>query len=282
MADYGIKISQPGFNALTCQDYELIFNSSWPTLSIAFDKTLSVTTDSFGQVTTTIPHNLGFFPLNMAWQFSDSTLTKTVGRFFPNMDKNNLYLYESSLASTSGVLSANTTYYINVKCYNLDISQPQSYLYLQPPAVNFPYDDKYGIKVVKQNENIDSNDLRSFILHSRAASPQVLSVITEKSPLVNNSGNNNGTLQFVNPQGYTPWAFGYAYQLIGGNNAYVWAPPTSQAYPRIFFGKGDIPNYPNVDIALPLQNSPPNTPQVGSVIVLRDPLFVANYTQVTY
>lgn len=258
---YGIKIAQPGFDVRTCKDYELIFNSSWPTLSIVFDKTTSITTDSLGNAK--IPHNLGFVPLSMAWRFTDSTMTISAGRFFPSVDLNNLYF---------GGLGANTTYYFNVKCYNLDITKPQNYLYLQPPAVNEPYDTTYGIKVSKQGQAITSTDQRSFILHSRSAGPQVLAVVTK----VTTDPFGQQALIYQNPQGYTPWVFGYAYlNNPSFGNIYQWAPPVSQSYPKLNINV-DGPNTSSIVI------TPVNGVYLGSLIVLRDPLFVPNTLSVVY
>ena len=258
---YGIKISQPGFDVRTCKDYELIFNSSWPTLSIVFDKTVSFTTDGFGNYI--MPHNLGFVPLAMAWEFTDSTMTVSAGRFFPGVDTKNLYF---------GSLNTSTTYYFNVKCYNLDITQPQNYTYLQPPAINQPYDKTYGIKVVKQNESMLSQDQRSFILHSRSAGPQVLAVVTK----VTTDPFGSQALIYQNPQGYTPWVFGYAYlNNFFFGNIYQWAPPVSQAYPKLNINV-DAPNTSSIIII------PVNGAYIGSLIVLRDPLFVPNTVQAVY
>lgn len=245
----GIKVAQAGFDVRTCPDYDLLFNSSWPSISIVLDKTLTFTTDQFGDFT--LSHNLGFIPLNMAWQFSDSSMSLSLGRIFPNVDKINLYFSDAP----------NTSYTINFKCYNLDITIPQSYLYLQPPAVNSIYDPTYGIKVVKQNEAISSNDMRSFILHSRTASPQVLAVVTETSV-------ENNLIQFTNPQGYTPWAFGYA--QVG--DVYVWAPPVSQDYPSLVIQNNVV------SMAL---NTSSGTGK-GSIIILRDPLFAPSSVQVEF
>lgn len=260
----GIKISQPGFNVQTCKDYELIFNSSWPSLAIVFDKTMAVTTDGNGNAA--IPHSLGFIPLAMGWQFTDNTYSVSDGRFFVNIDKTNIYF---------PTLTANTTYYVNLKCYNIDITVPQNYLYLQPASVNSIYDPTYGVKVVKPNESITSSDLRSFILHSRAASPQVLAVVTEQSASIDEF--NQAVISYTNPQGYTPWAFGYA-QVNDPNwgEIYEWAPPVSQSYPSLQYNV----LAPNT-LSMTLSSSGGFTSN-GSIIVLRDPLFASNSVQAVY
>jgi hypothetical protein len=268
----GIKIAQPGWDARTCPDYQLIFSSSWPSITIAYDQVVSGTTDSFGTLSITGTHNLGFFPLTMAWQFSDSTQTLQQGRLFPNIDKTKFYI---SVSGTT--LAANTTYYFNVKCYNLDISYPQSYTYLESASSNTAYDASYGIKVAKSKKNIYSTDLRDFILHSRAASPQVLAVITEQSLSTPITSGNSGTISFTNPQGYVPWLFAYAaFKRTDGSTYYVWAPPYSQSYPAVAIntdGKGTSTlTITYTGTALPY----------GSIIALRDPLFVSTYKRVTY
>jgi len=268
----GIKIAQPGWDSRTCPDYQLIFSSSWPSITIAFDQVVSGTTNSFGFLKFTVPHNLGFYPLTMAWQFSDSTQTAQLGRVFPDMDKTNVYFN-----SRIGQFTPNTTYYFNVKCFNLDISYPQSYTYLQSASFNTAYDASYGIKVAKSKKNVYSTDLRDFVLHSRAASPQVLAVITEQSLSTPITSGNTGKISFTNPQGYVPWLFAYvAFKNTDGSTYYAWAPPYSQSYPAVAIntdGKGTSTlTIINTATALPY----------GSIIALRDPLFVSTYQRVTY
>lgn len=271
---YGIKLAQPGFDVRTCKDYNLIFNSSWPSLAIVYDQLITVTYDSFGSPTpSTVTHNLGYYPLTMAWQFSDSTMTTSLGRpplGQPNVAKN-VFLMPTGFAFSA-------TVYFNIKSYNVDVSIPQQYNYLQPPAVNNIYDPTYGIKVSKQNLSIQSTDMRNFILHSRCPSPQVLAIVTEKTPY--NSGTNTGyqastnTLFYQNPQGYLPWVFAYGVvqsALTFNLLTYIWAPPNAQAYPTVFFTNAGLAR-------LGLFGSPTG----GSIVVLRDPLFVANSVSVVY
>lgn len=261
----GIKIAQPGFDARTCPDYELIFNSSWPTLAIAIDQTVNITTDATGAYTFT--HNLGFPCLAMAWVVSGNT---TNGRTFPNITSTQL-LFSGLTGQT--LLSPNTAYTINVKCYNLDISIPQSYDYLQSAAIAQAYDPNYGIKITKQNKNINSKDLRDFILHSRAASPMVLAIVTEHSATVSSAS--LSILNYTNPQNYVPWAFGYVEQTSAGVTSYVFAPIANQAYPTF--------SYSSVSVRMSLiTNGGGGYTGKGSLIILRDPLFVSSEVEVTY
>lgn len=261
----GINISSPGWDSRTCPDYELIFNSSWPALPIAFDQTITVSYNGFGVPTpATLDHNLGFVPLTMGWAFSDTSMTLATGRFFPNISKTTIYL-------PNGPVSTTTKF--NFKCYNIDITKEQNYVYNQALNVQLPYDPTYGIKVAKEGKGINSSDMRDFILHSRTASPQVLAILTESSLKVTGVGLNYGTLSYTNPKGYIPWAFGYAVIVQGGVETYVWASPGSQAYPKLFLSD---------TVSMIVGNVPPNVLPKASIIILRDPLFAPNDVNVTY
>src|ERR1035437_9198424 len=121
----GIKISQPGVDVTTAADYQLIFNSSWPSLVIGFDKTVTVGAGS----TLTVPHNLGFRPLTFGWFISNNVST---GRVMPGFQPaisiglNNIYL-----ANTDAV-----PYIVNLKCYNIDLTNQADYTLPQPPVIS--------------------------------------------------------------------------------------------------------------------------------------------------
>ena len=59
MATAGIIITQPGVDVKTAADYQMLFNSNWPSLQIAFEAVISLNANASGQVA----HNLNFFPL---------------------------------------------------------------------------------------------------------------------------------------------------------------------------------------------------------------------------
>lgn len=261
----GIKVSSLGWDSRTCPDYELIFNSSWPTLPIVFDQTINVRYDGFGTpIPATVDHNLGFVPLTMGWVFSSMSKALSLGRFFPSISKTTIYLPSGPAATTTA---------INLKCYNIDITKEQNYVYTQSLNAQLPYDPTYGIKVAKEGKSINSSDMRDFILHSRTASPQVLAILTEASLKVTGVGFNYGTLSYTNPKGYIPWAFGYAVIVQGGVETYVWASPGSQAYPKLILGD---------TVSMIVANVLPMAPPKASIIILRDPLFAPNDVQVTY
>lgn len=279
--DVGIKIAQPGYNVKNCADYQLIFNSSWPTISILLDLTFSYNNYPGGTVVSTTSylgtpgtvltytHNLGFFAFSQGWFISGGIQR---GRL-------PIYVYENKIVLDIFVLTSEVYYSlqpgqsINIKIYNIDLQKQQTYSYLEAPALNLPYDSKYGIKISKNNKNIDSPDLRDFILHSRAPSPQVLSVVTQAS-IQGYTPTSGGTIVYNIPKNYIPWAFGYvSFTDSSGLLYYYPVPYYSQAYPKMFI---------ETNVAVPVIVLPLMVGALGTIIVLRDPLFTPSAVRVVY
>jgi hypothetical protein len=242
----GIRITQAGVSAPFAADYQYVFNSDWPSLAIAFDTTITVLANA---VSNPIPHGLGFYPLTMAW-FSVGGVS--MGRFYgiTIFDKTNVYIDNSQ--NSSDVV-------VNIKCYNTDISQPANYFLPQAPTLKTAYDPSTGIKVSKHGKSITSNDLRDFILHSRAQSPALL-VIKPVS---------NGSVSYTNPVGYTPWVLGFI-SPFNNNTQYQCVPPGGNAATPAFFQIGSQ-SVVETDVN-----------GLGCLVVLRDPLVVPNNVRVVY
>lgn len=249
----GIRITQAGVSAPYAADYQYVFNSDWPSLAIAFDETIIVGASSTGQVT----HGLGFFPLTMAWYIVNGV---SVGRFYgtTSFDKTNVYIDNTSNS---------TAVTVNIKCYNVDIAKSVDYTLPSPPTIKTPYDATTGIKVSKFGKSIASNDLRDFILHSRAQSPAILSIVTQDKASVI-SGKN--TISYTNPAKYTPWVLGFISPL-GDNTKYQCFPPGGNQASPAFFQLGST--------ATIWTNG---TGGNGSLVILRDPLVISTKVQVTY
>lgn len=248
----GFKVARAGYDALTATDYQLLFNSGWPSIAIGFTKSV---TDYTG-ATAVIPHPLGFPPFTMAWVITSDGLL--IGRVFPSVDKDNLYLEDPTY--TPG-----NKYYI--QAYSLDISTQAIYPFIAPPAASQgPYNKDYGAKFAKPGMSSNSHDLNDFIFHTRAMSPAILAVNVTPDPPAS-SGSLGETISFANPNNYTAWVFGYG--LFDG--VYIIAPPYSQAAPRLF-----------IDIRGPGTFTLATGGGGGSLIALRDPLFASNTVEVQY
>ena len=268
----GIFVTQLGVSVQRAADYQFVYNSTWPSLACAFDKLVTVG----AHATVPLDHNLRFVPLTLGWILQNGV---SKGRIFApsetfqyspqidmtmTFDKNNVTLVNSTA----------TDYQVCVKCYNLDITQAVDYTLPNYPAVNAPYNTNAGIKVTKHGKDISSKDLRDFILHSRAQSPALLSTVT---------GNSNvGGIYYNNPAKYLPWIF--AFFDTGGNGIYQGIAPGSQQDGVAFqlgtnlsFTKGTTTITANGAI---LASTVGN--QDLSLVVLRDPLTIANSLEVQY
>jgi len=62
MADYGIKVSKPGFDVLTTADKNLVFSSKFDTFRVFASGSGSITCTLGTVQTVTITHNLGYRP----------------------------------------------------------------------------------------------------------------------------------------------------------------------------------------------------------------------------
>lgn len=261
---FGIKIAQPGYDVNTAPDYALSFNSSWPQLPILKQYTVTVTpilTGGFWSYDTQVfTHNLGFFAWSMVWE---TDAASNVGSIRTKRANKNLTISDNSVTWNPAIYNLVTVQplpiTVHVKVYNIDISKHVKYDYLQPPVVQTSYDPNFGLKVVKEGKSIDSKDMRDFIIHSRAQSPAILAILTEIDAVSN-------IVSYTNPQGYTNWVYGY---VKFGNN-YLYTEAQGQSYPVYQFVDGKTYSI-----------STQGTNKV-SLVILRDPLFVAAKVDVTY
>lgn len=262
--DYGIKISKPFRDVNTAADYDLLFNSSWPSIAIAHEETITQVMDGT-LFTPSTTHDLGFPPFSMMWATANGLLVDFRLPFVTNTTA-----YYENLTASSFDLPDGTTVVFHIKCYNVDMSVEKEYPLLRTSGLDTTYDPDYGIKIAREGEDIESTDLRDFILHSRAQSPAVLAVKTEATT-------DDGTdyeVDYTSPANYTPWVFAYGKNI---NGAGVWTPALlySQAVPRLSYISGTSFRLSTTTVA-------GNGEAGGAIIVLRDPLFSATDQEIYY
>lgn len=250
-----LQIALPGFDVRNCPDWAYLFNGLWPNLAIAFEKTVTV---SGGM---TIPHNLGFPPVAMAWMTQGGV---SYGRLSSlEVDQTNIYL-----------LSVTGTF--TVRCYNIDVSKEASYPLPQSANAKLPYNNQFGGKFVKSGRAITSNNLNDFVIHTRAQSPAVLDVATQSGKYFLQSQARHywpygaipsapGWDLIVYPlqTSYLPW---YVGALNLGANAY-----------ELAFGQQVY--FDNTTNSLVVNITATGA---GSLIILRDPLFYPNVISAVY
>lgn len=254
MADSGLKISQPFYDAKSAGDVNLLFSSSWPSIQIVKDKTFTVSSVLGGAVysypSQTVSHDLGY-QFSMCWESTGGVAVRA---------NNHLSINNGSVTWTSSTSSASPLpdLSLNVKVYNIDITKKADYPFVRPPGYTAAYNNDFGIKFAKKGKRVDSVDMRDFILHSRCPSPAVLSVVPGTT-----------TAKYSNSEGYTAWVFGYGSHSGG---AYQWAGIGAQAFPKLFVDKPAVNSFE-------IDGSPGD---LVSLVVLRDPLFAATNVSVTY
>lgn len=246
-----IMVAQPGFNVYNCPDWAYLFNSNWPSLAVAWEETIANPGSS-----TTLKHNLGFPPLTMIWpSWGSGSSAYTLGRISTGFS-----VTDNKITITPTTNANNLT----IRCFNIDLSKDATYPIPQAAQAKLPYNDQFGIKQAKKNRNIQSNNLNDFVIHSRAQSPAVLTVATQKSQYFTNT---NPGSQYAGPwivypikTSYIPWC--YCATASGGTYSFV----TVNGLQFI-----------NNQIVFPLVGA-----SGGTLIILRDPLFYPNTVQVTF
>lgn len=266
--DVGFKISKPGYDARSTAGSNMIFDSSWPSLQTVFETTIPNTITNFS-ATATLGHGLTYPPFCMVWAVGpdDSGLTgnPSVQRVLglAEVDKNNIYLNTFNyLGSFDFLFNAP---YLHIKCFNIDLTKDIDYDLAPGDTFKYPYDNNYGIKIVKPTKDINSTDLRDFLVHSRAQSPLVMAVKTEQT--VNPA--NPDTVQYTSKFKYPSWAYGF---IVDDTHTYRFAPLSGQAYP-VTFSDGFTTQLEFLTDAGDIG---------ATLVILRDPFFAAKQDTATY
>lgn len=264
ISDVGFKISKPGYDANQAAGSNLVFDSNWPSLPIAFETDIDNPITS-SVSTATVVHNLNFPAFTWVWAYYDdpSGINNVCRRFIAASDANNVYL--SGNTPNRPPFNASR---LKIRCFRLDLSKDVDYLLADRSTFNLPYDNSFGIKFVKQGKDINSKDLRDFAIYSRAESPLILAVKTELTISNNNLGTTIGNvIQYKSSLSYPVWVYGFTKST---SEVYTPAAYYSQSYPRTFTdGFLSYVGYISPDIG-------------ATLVILRDPMFAPSQTTVQY
>lgn len=160
-SDFGVKVSEPGFNVETAADQNLYFSSSWPTLKI--DDALSDTMTLQGSPSLDIiTHNLNYPPFTMVWSHANG--------FYPYY----INSINSTTVSINGTAGDVIRYYIFRNPLNINFLAPNISLAQTQQGTNH---QDFGIKFTKPGKETTSTDLRDYTIHSGTKSLQVHQVI---------------------------------------------------------------------------------------------------------
>lgn len=267
--DVGLKISKPGYDAKRTVGQNLLYNSSWPTLAVAFETTIPNPLTG-GGATGLVAHNLQFPPFTFVWAIGadPSGLTGAISeRRIPgaaDVDSTNVYLKVGGLSGIETDFLYTATK-LHIKSFQLDLSKDIDYILAPGETFKTPYDNNFGIKVPKLNKDVNSTDLRNFAVHSRCQGALVLAVKTQDT----NDPANPTTTQYTNKFSSPVWVYGF---VRGTSGKYKWAALGGQAYP-ITKTDGFITNLAYIGAA---------GDNGVTLVILRDPMFAPNAVIATY
>jgi hypothetical protein len=252
-----VKVAQPGWNVTTAPDWALMFSSEWPSLQIAFEKTITITAGN--AVNFTIYHNLNYVSLASAWISTPST---NYGRV-ANLEMTTVFCAGFAL----GTYAEDVT--VTLRCYNIDVTKEVAYSLPQSASSKQTPDYTTGIKIVKENptRQISSTNMNDFILNSQCQSPAVLNVATQSGSYYSATGGVGGQPAIIYPlqTNYIPWVQGVV--GLDGNTSYQYYNASDLIYNEggneLILNFGEVSSY-------------------ASLIVLRDPLFYPNTVRVVY
>lgn len=211
----GIKASQPGYDAKTASDIQLLFSSSWPLLKVIHEDDFIISSDTPQTIFT---HNLvyppAFFVCDASTGFSTSNpaLNLAVGS------------NANELRYLSGV-SLSFPITIHYQIYALDLTSNYTAPIVQQSLSAQGGVGDFGIKATKPGKDISSSDLRDFTIHSGTQSPmihQIVSSVTQISALFAVVANHN--------LGYLPLFFPF----VSTNGYYIFTGNYTQSVPRVF------------------------------------------------
>lgn len=268
MGDVGIQISQPFTSVENAADYQFLFNSAYPSVAIVYEETVTTTLTSTNY-TPTITHNLPYPPLVMMWTtINGVNLDFRVPHITTTQAYADAVTYGSFTDPTTGEpFGTDVVATFHFKCYNIDLTKEREYEFIKVAGDSVNYDPNVGMKIVKEGKDIDSTDLRDFILHTRAQAPLILSVITEASQREVTPGYLY-EISYTNPAGYMAWVFGVA-DTTFTPGVYDWANIFAPSPPGLF-----IENSQTFKVQY--------TGTKAALVVLRDPLFAATDIDVSY
>lgn len=174
MADFGIKVSQPGKDVQDSGDMDMLFSSAWPTPKILFNGRIRANIGF--SPTIIVTHNLGYVPMFLPYVTKNGRNT-SIFREILSADDKYIYYNAPGGPGTSGPID------IGLYIFDINIEVP----YKAPEidvgsSSSTGIDTDFGIKMTKKNKDISSSTLKDFILHSSTRSPLIHEVVAASLP----------------------------------------------------------------------------------------------------
>jgi hypothetical protein len=243
-SDYGLKLSQGGFDALTCPDYKLVFNSSWPLLKIIHQDSFIL--DNNPQVI--YVHEQEHPIMFLVWE-----ATSTGWR----LANNDIYGFRVN-DSVFKVLGGGGINAIRYMLFDVDLTKaytaPNEFTQVDTEVAI--RDNDFGIRITKDGVDDSSKDFRDYVVHSGCQSPMLHSVSLHTKQDVSPE-----TFNIEHGMGHAPMAF--VYSKLAGTTDYKFANTGPESGSGVSIASNDTSVLVTVTGTLDT-----------STVILKDPIFI--------
>lgn len=218
MSNYGIKVSEPGYDVFTAAEKNLALKSGMTLLKVYDEGQINIASQS-----QTVNHSLGYAPQYLAWVFNDLVFDKPFG-------DQNIYLLTG--LSNVGYGYVTTTQLVLNAAAGLDLKAYYYIFYEQlNTGSNPPYTptNDYGIKVSKDSIDVKEADILDQTFNSEKNSIKIADKGSE-TYTVNTSQNDiiahgldfvPGYLLYFEVNGSGKWWSVFEVDTLSGKGAYV-------------------------------------------------------------
>ena len=281
--DYGVKVARPYYDARSCADNQLLFNSSWPILQIVgvYKETLVKTVNpmpSGATVVDTMTNDYWHCAVNE--QVAYTRMVQTVYISGGNIvTEAKIYgcthnLGYKPLAFRSEKLSGLSGY---VVVTNIDIATDVDYPYTDAPLEYFGGDLDYGVKTraYYRTNMPHSSEILGYGINTRLSSKMVQAVKTQDT-----TTSSDGEIRWEPPRGEdNKFLSGVEeFEYYGYGNA----DGTGILYPMNMVYMPAAGNISQAEYVWVTQPQAPVTLDKTSLVILRSPMVAPNIVEVSY
>lgn len=167
--NFGIKVSQRGYDVRTTGDSNLLFSSSWPLLKIHKEGVFDTTTGAAGTSAIITEHSLDYYPAFLIFvddNVEGGSSIHTTDRFTAGAAVDEKYLKVIDPLNL-GAQNLKGYYYI----FQVDLEEKFEAPTIRTGGVAGGASDNYGFKATKGD--IESGQLKDHVLDSSTRSPMV-------------------------------------------------------------------------------------------------------------